>query len=54
MQAGVFPEFLKIGRIAPVYKNKGSKQNFDLTIAQSRRFQFLQKSLKKSCTQDYI
>ena len=29
MQQGIFPDILKIGRITPVYKNKGSKQLFE-------------------------
>jgi len=29
MREGIFPDVLKIGRVAPVYKNKGSKQSFD-------------------------
>jgi len=29
MKIGVFPDILKIGRITPIYKNKGSKQNFN-------------------------
>ena len=29
MKEGIFPDILKIGRITPIYKNKGSKQNFN-------------------------
>ena len=29
MQQGIFPDILKVGRITPVYKNKGSKQLFE-------------------------
>jgi len=29
MRQGVFPDFLKVGRVTPVYKNKGSKQHFE-------------------------
>ena len=29
LQVGKFPDILKIGRITPVYKNKGSRQNFN-------------------------
>ena len=29
MQEGIFPDILKIGRVTPVYKNKGSKQLFE-------------------------
>ena len=29
MRQGIFPDILKIGKITPVYKNKGSKQSFD-------------------------
>ena len=29
METGVFPDILKVGKITPVYKNKGRKQRFD-------------------------
>jgi len=29
MQQGIFPDILKVGRVTPVYKNKGSKQLFE-------------------------
>ena len=29
MKEGTFPDILKLGRVTPVYKNKGSKQNFN-------------------------
>ena len=29
MQQGIFPDYLKIGRITPVFKNKGSRQMFE-------------------------
>ena len=29
MREGIFPDILKIGRITPIYKNKGSKLNFN-------------------------